>query len=949
MIKEDYMNNKRSRLVFSVLLVAGVLKSTVIALGLGELELKSALNQPLDATIKIAHTNGLTEEEILVSLGSKNDFEAAGVDRFFFLTELKFGVYIESDSSGVIHITTRNPVDEPYLDFIVETQWPTGRLLREYTVLLDPPVFQDNKTQTFVTPVSEPTANATVTTTEQKQPVTAVTTPPRTSESATRTAARQGGHLQTTDETLWEIALKARPNSEYSIQQTMLALQDQNPRAFMRGNINLIKQHQNLKVPTPDQIRARSFAQAERDVAYQNKMFSEGRRLPRKPAPMPMVAAKPSIETQTGASSKGNVAELKLVSAEGTAGDAAGGMAGGTSNTTPEGLQSALALSEENLDKSEQEKLDLSTRMVALEKNLETMQKLLTLKDEQMALLQAEIDGSEVSAVPPAVEPVVTALEPEEVAPAAVTPEPVVTEPAAEPAMDETQDVTPAPVSEKVSGSLVSQLLDNVYLLGAAVALVLLALFFVLRRGKDTDEEGFQFDETEGEFGPLTDSDFNQDGLEDISGFDDAEELQEDSVSEEVSEDLTVETPAEVKAETSDVIAEADIYLAYGRSQPAIDILGSAILDEPSRSDIRLKLLEVYADQNDSAAFDRALSQLTELGDDSANQQAAELRTRMVVDDEPEGEEVNDLVFDLYETDELESASVDEPEEIATETTNATADLLATQPEVLDDLSFDLEDESTEGNIDLPDFSIDEIDSDPVVSSLEKSIAEHQSRDEQDIGEIDFDVDMKEFDLDASDDLLAEFESAPDADASLDIEEPAELETESGSEVEGGIVFETTDVTESTESNFHEEEDADLDSINMQMRIEAEAIVAKIQEQDVVVSAPSSDDDDLDLDSLHMKLQENLSAEVDLGDATESDEQPEPTSSSEDEVVGDPNLDGYMDSILGVDESETKIDLARAYVEMEDFEGARELLKEVLQSGSAEQKQTVEALLADIS
>ncbi|MBL4583615.1 MAG: FimV family protein [Pseudomonadales bacterium] len=909
------MMKRFSNSTAGILLISGLLQSQVMALGLGDIELKSALNQPFDATIQLNSTGGLTEDEIIITLASKKDFERVGVDRFFYLTELKFGVYIESDNAGVIHITTKHPVNEPYLDFIVETQWPTGRMLREYTVLLDPPVFIEAPVTPVQAPMAKPVAVTAAPTTSSA--------PAPTGASSVRNASRSmanadGGFIRTTNETLWEVALKVRPNSEYSVQQTMLAIQDQNPRAFMRGNINLIKQHQKLKVPTASQIHTRSLLQAERDVALQNKMFEEGRRLPTKPKPLPMVAAAPA-STANASSTAGDQPELKLLSATGDSSQqAAGGVSSGSSTGTPAALEDALAISEENLDKSEQEKLDLSTRMADLEKNLATMQKLLQLKDEQMALLQAELEesngiqpsalatskaelGMPVDAQVTDTTDTTTTDKPAANYPVIAPSEVSATNTASiVPASEDADVVTPEPAPKvapepMLEAGWLSVVKDNLYLVGAAIAMLVLALVVALRRKGTDDEEGIDSDYSLDNVDiPLTDSDFNEEGLEDISGFDDVDQLEAEFVPDDLvtepEPNADVEPAVQVKAETSVVLAEADIYLAYGRAQPAIDILTSAIQEEPARTDLRLKLLEVYADQNNSRSFDQELSGLAALNDDAASQQAAELRTRMVVEDE-DSAAGDELVFDFYQSDD-ETPIVESTEDSSDEIPFDDGGVLNT---------VDFEPQGTESN----DLST-ETESDSGVSSLEKSIAEHESRDGDEIGEIDFDVDMSDFDLSSTDDLFTGFEESTDNDAT---------------------------------SADKPEEDADLDSINMQMKIEAEAIVAKLQEQDFIAStADINDEDDLDLDSLHMQMHQNVAAEL----------EPETELNTEATLGVDVN-DDDADIDLSVDESETKIDLARAYIEMEDFEGAQELLKEVQQEGSAEQKTIVAQLLEEMS
>lgn len=119
----------------------------VVALGLGEISLKSALNQPLDAEIKLLEVRDLTEAEILVGLASQEDFDRVGVDRPYFLTDLKFKVELQGPSGPVIHVSSRKPVREPFLNFVLQAQWPSGRLLREYTLLMDLPVFSGEQSQ----------------------------------------------------------------------------------------------------------------------------------------------------------------------------------------------------------------------------------------------------------------------------------------------------------------------------------------------------------------------------------------------------------------------------------------------------------------------------------------------------------------------------------------------------------------------------------------------------------------------------------------------------------------------------------------------------------------------------------------------------------------------------------------------------------------------------------
>lgn len=110
----------------------------VPALGLGEISLHSALNQPLDAEIELLQIGDLGVDEVRVRLAAAEEFERAGVDRFFFLNDLRFTPVL-GGGRGLIRVSSSKPVREPYLNFIIEVARPGGTQLREYTLLIDPP------------------------------------------------------------------------------------------------------------------------------------------------------------------------------------------------------------------------------------------------------------------------------------------------------------------------------------------------------------------------------------------------------------------------------------------------------------------------------------------------------------------------------------------------------------------------------------------------------------------------------------------------------------------------------------------------------------------------------------------------------------------------------------------------------------------------------------------
>ncbi|MFM7274583.1 MAG: FimV family protein, partial [Gammaproteobacteria bacterium] len=193
----------------SALLIAAALLPAGLAhaLGLGEVRLSSALDQPLRAEIELRSVGDLSADEIRVRLASGTEFERAGVERLYSLTELRFAVDLRGDGSGVVRISTEQPVREPYLDFLVEVKWPNGRVLREYTLLLDLPTYK---------PAPPPVVQAPVSRAPARPPVS-----PRSDGGG----AWSGGdrYQVVSGDTLWRIASRSRPSGT-SVQDMMEAL-----------------------------------------------------------------------------------------------------------------------------------------------------------------------------------------------------------------------------------------------------------------------------------------------------------------------------------------------------------------------------------------------------------------------------------------------------------------------------------------------------------------------------------------------------------------------------------------------------------------------------------------------------------------------------------------------------------------------------------------------------
>ncbi|MEM7293746.1 MAG: hypothetical protein AAF420_10200, partial [Pseudomonadota bacterium] len=202
------------------------------ALGLGDIEMMSALNQPLDAEIELLSVREGETEGMIATLASQEAFLRAGIDRPFVLTQLRFSVEKRGDGTPYISVTSKKPVVEPFLNFLIEVDWPRGRLVREYTVLLDPPVFmtqQAESSQSTQSPeVESSTTSAALapSTTSEPEPVevqsavepepVAVEPEPVTPEPETSAVASSGGGVSEygpvkAGETLWSIASRNKP------------------------------------------------------------------------------------------------------------------------------------------------------------------------------------------------------------------------------------------------------------------------------------------------------------------------------------------------------------------------------------------------------------------------------------------------------------------------------------------------------------------------------------------------------------------------------------------------------------------------------------------------------------------------------------------------------------------------------------------------------------------
>lgn len=255
----------KHRVVLGVATVAALYAGISNALGLGDIALGSALNEPLKATIELHGSSGVTPEDIRVRLADQQAFDQAGIQRPYFLTDLRF-VPVLRNNRLFIEVESNRPVREPYLNFLVELRRPNGVMLREYTVLLDPPLYSPGPgiTQLVAATAAQTRASAQAPVSRPAQPAPAALVLP---DLQPQPGAAQ--YQTVAGDTLWAIAERYRPDERAGVRQTMLAIRALNPQAFIGGDINRLRQGQALVLPTAEQLGFSAAPPAQRPLDSQ--------------------------------------------------------------------------------------------------------------------------------------------------------------------------------------------------------------------------------------------------------------------------------------------------------------------------------------------------------------------------------------------------------------------------------------------------------------------------------------------------------------------------------------------------------------------------------------------------------------------------------------------------------------------------------------------------------
>ncbi|MEE4742588.1 FimV/HubP family polar landmark protein [Pseudomonas alliivorans] len=942
------------KLVLAIAAASALSSGMAQALGLGELSVKSTLNQPLVAEIELTDAQGVNASQVVPSLATTADFAQAGITRQAFLNDLSFTPVINASGKSVLRITSSKPVREPYVKFLVQVLWPNGRLLREYSLLLDPPKFSPEAAAAAAAPEPvAPAAPAAQTGAPAQLPAVAPSAEATPAQQPAQPAAtpgsplpppaadKQSQYVTANNDTLWEIAAKVRTGG--TVQQTMLAIQALNPDAFMGGNINRLKKGQVLRLPTPQQTTALPQPQAVAEVSRQYSAWREGRRLPAGPR---QVDATRRDRAGAAPSRVDTPDNLSLVSASGK--PAANGAAGDSD------LSNKLAVAQEALDTSRRDNAELKSRMNDLQSQLDKLQRLIELKNGQLAKMQAA-----GAAVPPAAATADASTPANAAVPASlvdangapvkpageIAPEDALPAGAAQvatPAAD--QPLAVEPVAAPEEEDTLQKILDNPILLGligGAVLLILalILLFMARRRAARAEAEKHRRMARalaeESQF--VSDMDMNAppasfDGL-DVT----PPNVRMGAGPAAVAATAARERPA-------DPLVQAEIHIAYGRMNQAVELLEESVKNEPERDDIRLKLMEIYAEQGNNKAY-------------AAHERKLVASGKL----EAEGEQLKDS----YSTQTpaapvaAEPASVVAPVAVAAGAATAAALAAELDAKYVEEL---LADDSAEPE---PEPSPEPEPEPPVVSEAESAAVEEPPV-VSEAFDHDFDLSLDEFDEPS----VEELPTVTDPDDLL-LDEPVvsavpdddELSFESiMREQEAARAAATPDDLADFDLDLTEEDPALKNEDDFLLGL-GDDPVEPVVDAAPLATPPVSDDlelpEDFDL-SLADEIEsdqasqafaseiDDVNAELDrLSQNLEHPPLDEPRFTAEDAMALDDEPD--FDFMAGTDEAATKLDLARAYIDMGDADGARDILDEVVNEGDDGQKSEARDMLSRLA
>ena len=1018
MAKKTYQTLKNFRLRTSAWAVASCLALSGMPLlaqaaGLGKVTVFSALGQPLRAEVELS----ATREELSgmrAQLASPDAFKQAGLDYAATLMSISFTIDKRANGQSIIRLSSDRPINDPFVDMLLELNWPAGRLVREYTFLLDPPEVAARAAAPVAPPVTRPapapkppveTRSAALP--EEKMPARPAAAKPRVQEADRQPVESVERHEVKRGDTLNKIASAVKPEG-VSLDQMLVGLFRANQEAFDGGNMNRLKAGKILSVPEKSALESVPEGEARKVVIAQSSDWNAYRRK------LAAAAAQAPVKEDAGKQEAAGKITAKVEDKAAPAAEPKDQVKVSRSDADGAKAGAAAKRSEEDLIAKEKALKEANDRLASLEKNVSELQKLVELKNQNLAELQKQAAAKEVpvevkkpaveaapAAVPaPVPAPVVTPpaapvvadkpveklVEVKPAEPVAAKPEEAKPEAKPEPKADEMPKPKPKPVAPPPPPSaeepgFVDELLDSPLALAGGGILALLAGFFVYKRRRQAEGEK-----------PLVTNSMLSPQTGDLSAnsvFRSTGGQSVDTSHTPAQTDFSQAGPGSIDTDEVDPVAEADVYMAYGRDAQAEEILLEAKQKDPKRHAIHLKLLEIYSNRKSLKQFESLATDLySETGGVGAEwEKAAAMGLKL----DPQNPLFGGAAQPAQQSFDADATVIISPQALRNTVTlpgqlSQLADAAMASPPVIEapmiaapempdeeavatselmSLDFDLgmgdskavspvaeSKQDPDSTLTLPEPLIDSATLDFDIDSTPTRAPAMDQADATVVG-LDFNLpDIAVPETPAS--VSSQAESPLGADLDFDIGfdstpapaaagEPAAeaapaVMLDVGSVSEHDLEFDVS-LTESTvlgrpmrESSF------DMSSISLDLA-ETEAEAAPVVAPPAPAPAPSTPPEDVQLAEFEI-AQANTVVNADFA-------------SAQVETMVNPQFGSDLDlapefDITPNEEVATKLDLAKAYEEMGDLEGARELLQEVVKEGDAAQQEKAQALLAKI-
>jgi len=891
------MMHKLKKIVVAMSLLAPV---SAYPLGVGELQLHSALNESLNAEIALVLSASEDINNVNISLASPEKFDEAGIAWHHFLSNIRFNTVSKGNNRYSVELTSNHIVQEPFLDFLLEVKWPNGNVFKSFTVLVDPAIEAQSS---YIEPARASNVTQEVTTSPVEEVVVR-----KENDFSSLAVAGEYGPTQRND-SIWKIAERINKNPEVSVEQVMMALYKANPKAFYKKNVNALMAGKTLKIPSNTDVNHLSKAEAKTEFYLQHDIWT-GKKV-----------ARPETIVVTEEKAK----KLILVS------------------PVKEELKDSEVLA---ADSEKQQKLVnkneiLQERLAILEEKFSVMQEMLAIKDKELAALQDARFSEELDAIDDKEQKVASALKEREALDAKKALQAEEAKKVAEAelkkqsSVEKTVVVKPAESksTQEKSGSSSSFMETgfeylNIWLGLLAILLLAIGAFFWRKRKDESEDDENIFKST------------------DHAGFADSQ-IEENEATVELTKTpestKTSEYPKEVAVD--DVLLDADTYLAYGKYQEAENALRKEIKAFPDKDSYKLKLLEVFYSSEDEAAFNEYAQELAAEGkrsdtifwtdvsamgaDFSSN--TALFSSDVIEDEVPEfdvdlDKELAEVVSEIEEAKEVEVTEFSFDNNGITEEENS----------ITEEENVVAEDDSKALNIESFDFS-------PAVDAVDKIEPKVKKEDLSDSLEmIDFAMDKAE-------------ENEVDDSVEINLAETEELET---FDMELNVTDSNTAESTSEENKYEEilslqsDTDIDLSEFSLSDDLESSDLADELQ----------IDEGSTSKDELSITLEEESNSQLDDFDfdfSVEGDESYTPPEASDESAdyelaLGDDEQKLTLDpaaisEINDTGDYETNLDLAKMYVAMGETDAAKELADDILANGNETQKKEAQEVLEHIA